>query len=103
MPPGGGQAPPIPDTARFKPKPGVIETDLERELVLLDPETREMFSLNATGRVVWRALSEHPVGALAARITEAFDVSRERAEEDVRRILAELREAGLIAPSSDAG
>lgn len=93
--------PPIPGTARFTRKPGVIETDLEKELVLLDPETREMFSLNPSGRLVWRALPEQPVAALATRITEAFDVSHERALEDVRRILAELREAGLITPSSD--
>jgi len=92
----------IPGTARFARKPGVIETDLERELVLLDPETREMFSLNASGRLVWRALPEHPVAELARQITEAFDVSHERALEDVLRILAQLREAGLIAPSSDA-
>jgi hypothetical protein len=102
VPPQGESVPPIPGTARFARKPGVIETDLEQELVLLDPETREMFSLNATGRVVWRALPEYPVVELATRITEVFDVSRERALEDVRRILAELREAGLIAPSSDA-
>jgi hypothetical protein len=94
--------PPLPDTARFTPKPGVIETDLEKELVLLDPETREMFSLNATGRTVWRALPDHPVAAIATRITAAFDVSRERALEDVWRILADLRAAGLITPSGDA-
>jgi hypothetical protein len=103
MTPQDQSRPPIPDTARFDRKPGVIETDLEHELVLLDPETREMYSLNATGRLIWRALPEHPVAALADRVTEAFDVARERALEDVRRILAELREAGLIAPSGDAG
>ena len=102
MAPQGEHVPPIPDTARFDRKPGVMETDLERELVMLDPETREMFSLNSTGRLVWRALTGQPVAALATRITEAFDVTRERALEDVRRILAELREAGLITPSSDA-
>jgi hypothetical protein len=93
---------PISDTARFKPKPGVVETDLEKELVLLDPETREMFSLNATGRAVWRALPDQPVSAIATRIADQFDVTRERALEDVRRILAELRDAGLITASGDA-
>ena len=92
----------IAETARYKPKRSVIETDLEAELVLLDPETREMYSLNPVGRAIWRALSGHTVEALAGEITQAFDVEHDRALGDVRRILGELLEVGLIVPAGDA-
>jgi hypothetical protein len=95
--------PPIAETARFVRTAGVIETDLETELVLLDPATREMYSLNPTGRVVWRELPAHTVGGLADRLTDAFDVERDRALGDVRRVLADLLASGLVAPLADAG
>jgi hypothetical protein len=82
---------------RFTRKPGLIETDLERELVLLDPETRLMFSLNETGRAVWRALGESE-DELARRISGHFAIGLEAAREDVHRLLDDLARAGLIVP-----
>ena len=99
---GEARMAPIADTARFERKPSVIETDLETELVLLDPETREMYSLNPVGRVIWRQLSERTVSALAHHLTEVFDIAYDRALDDVRRLLAELLEVGLIVPANDA-
>jgi len=93
----------IAETARYEPKRSVIESNLEAELVLLDPETRQMYSLNPVGRAIWRALPERTVAALADEITRQFDVERERALEDVRRILGELLGVGLILPARDAG
>ncbi|MFI5281248.1 MAG: PqqD family protein [Gemmatimonadales bacterium] len=86
---------------RFAPKPGLIETDLERELVLLDPETRQMFSLNETGRIVWRALGDDE-DELARRLSTHFQAALEDARADVRRLLDELARAGLIVPRADA-
>jgi hypothetical protein len=80
---------------RFTAKPGLSETDLERELVLLDPETRLMFSLNETGRAVWRALGESE-DELARRLSGRFATAFEAAREDVRRLLDDLARAGLI-------
>ena len=79
----------------------VIETDLGHELVLLDPETQEMFSLNETGRCIWRTL---PAGEapLIAALVAAYDVSPAAAEADVRRLLTELLDAGLIEVRGDA-
>ncbi len=75
--------------------PGVVETDLGDEVVLLDPHTRAMFSLNATGRVVWQYLDEG-TEAITARLVGQFEVSGERARSDVALVLADLRSAGLI-------
>lgn len=81
---------------RYRPREGVIETDLDDELVLLDPDTQQMYSLNETGRWLWRRLPESPK-ALAQGLAESFAVGLEQARNDVAELLAELREAGLLA------
>jgi PqqD family protein of HPr-rel-A system len=80
----------------YRANPDVIETDLGEELILLDPRTQEMFSLNATGRAVWRALPAPDEAAIAAAVAESFDISPARAEADVRTLLQQLAEAGLV-------
>lgn len=90
----------------LRANPAVVETDLVDELVLLDPTTREMFSLNAAGRIVWRALGESADGArelAIARITEAFDVDAAVAAADVDALLGRLVDAGLVEalPTAD--
>ncbi|HXV86071.1 MAG TPA: PqqD family protein [Gemmatimonadales bacterium] len=94
---------PMTDRARFAAKPGVIATDLEQEMVLLDPETQEMFRLNRTGRDVWLHLSLADVAGLAGGLTQRFSVGREQAHQDVRVLLGELLEAGLILPVAERG
>jgi hypothetical protein len=89
------------DTDRFTPTPGLLSTDLEGEFVLLDPASRQMFSLNATGRVVWRAIPDHDVNGLVQCVTVAFAVGHARALEDVRSLLEGLLDAGLISSLGD--
>jgi hypothetical protein len=80
----------------YQPKQGVIETDLEDELVLLDPETREMFSLNSSGRLIWNNLATCDVSGLASVLREHFKVDNEQASHDVIQLIAELHKANLI-------
>jgi hypothetical protein len=85
----------------YRVNAAVIETDLSEELILLDPATREMFSLNAAGRVVWRALAEGGGRELAvARLMETFEVEARAAEADVDTLLARLAAAGLVEATS---
>ena len=90
----------------YRRNPAVIETDLPDELILLDPVTREMFSLNATGRIVWQALAEGARGRELAieRIAAAFEVDPEVAGSDVDTLIARLAASGLVdRASEDAG
>lgn len=91
-------APARPD--RYARRAGVIETDLGAELILLDPATGEMFSLNDVGRLIWRALDDAPLEAIVARVVEAFEVSPEVAEADARALVRQLLEAGLIVAAA---
>ncbi len=89
----------IAESSRFAGRADVIATDLETELVLLDPATREMFSLNPAGRLVWQELARCTIGELADRVTAVFDVDRPRARADVRQVVADLAAVGLIVPA----
>jgi hypothetical protein len=93
--------PPLPP-GPYAPLPSIIETDLEHELILLDPVSQEMFSLNETGRAIWRALPGRTVPDVAAELTRHFDVAREEADAEVRALVGRLLEARLIAPAHDA-
>ena len=73
----------------------VVVTDLEDELVLLDPGTVEMYSLNTIGRLVWLNLPDSPAG-IVGKVTESFDVSAEQALSDVQELLSTLSGMNLV-------
>ena len=81
---------------RYQPNPSVIETELPGELILLDPETQEMFSLNESGRAVWRAIVGRTVREAAELLGADYEVESETAESDVRGLVARLVGAGLL-------
>jgi sensor domain CHASE-containing protein len=79
-------------------KPGVIETDLDDELVLLDPKTQGMFSLNNTGRVIWHGLKNaESLETIAQKLEQQFTVTLEQAQTDASTLISELETAGLIS------
>jgi hypothetical protein len=89
----------------YQPNPSVIETELPGELILLDPETQEMFSLNESGRAVWRAIPGRSIGEVAELLSAEYEVEAEAAEADVRGLVARLTGAGLlrVAAARDDG
>jgi hypothetical protein len=85
-------------TRTYTLKPGVIETDLDDELVLLDPKTQAMFSLNNTGRVVWQGLKNaESLETIAQTLEGQFTVTLEQASLDAQALTSELEKAGLIS------
>lgn len=66
--------------------------------LLVDPNGRELFTLNVVGSMVWEALDEHhDVGALAEHLGPRLDgVGRATLETDISAFLDELRTAGLV-------
>ncbi|MEX2980345.1 lasso peptide biosynthesis PqqD family chaperone [Streptomyces sp. C36] len=79
-------------------KPGVLLTETEYGLALLDQESAEYWTLNPTAAVVLRTLldGDGPERAVEILTTRYEDVDAELAAEDVGRIVGELRDAGLI-------
>ncbi|MGH7576831.1 MAG: PqqD family protein [Longimicrobiales bacterium] len=87
----------------YKAERDVISTDLGHEIILLDPASGEMFSLNETGRSVWLALPASSVEQIAASLSARFDVTMDRARNDVRSLLHALEQAGLIQTQCENG
>ena len=78
--------------------PRITERKVEDEIFLVNPESDELYHLNATGAVLWRLFAE-PTSAEDALtiLCEAFpDVSRDRIEADVSELIGDLVEHDLL-------
>ncbi|MFI1286783.1 lasso peptide biosynthesis PqqD family chaperone [Streptomyces sp. NPDC020858] len=81
-------------------KPGVLLTETEYGMALLDQKSAEYWTLNPTAAVVLRELLDgHTAERAAAALVERYeDVDTEVAAQDVVSIVEDLRSAGLITP-----
>ncbi|MGW1378876.1 lasso peptide biosynthesis PqqD family chaperone [Streptomyces sp. NPDC002446] len=79
-------------------KPGVLLTETEYGVALLDQESAEYWTLNPTAAIVLQTLMDGHGTERAVEIltTRYDDVDVELATEDVGRIVGELRSAGLV-------
>jgi len=80
---------------------GVIDYELDNEIVLFIEERGELLRLNLTASLVWRGLqSGIPVGDIIDLIVQTCGVKRKDVERDVSSLIAALREVGaLVSPS----
>lgn len=76
---------------------GVITKEVGDELVLLDVERGVYYGLHEVSARIWQLLGAgESVGTTMERLLEEYDVERETLEQDVARLIGELREAGLV-------
>ncbi len=86
---------PFPRSAR--PAPGVFTSEVDGELVLLEPRGGRYFGLDRVGLAFWEAIVASPDLARAQRLlSQRFDVDPSRLDEDVRRLVDRLEDAGLL-------
>jgi PqqD family protein of HPr-rel-A system len=79
-------------------RPGVVTADTEYGMALLDQNSGEYYTLNPTAALIVRTLLDGTSRQQAVTtLTDRYDVSAEQVEEDITRILAELRTAKLLA------
>ncbi len=83
---------------RIKPDPEVVITELEdKDAVLLHLGTKMYFTLNDTGLRIWQMLSSGLTpGEICKKLPEEFDVSPEKAEEKVLKLIGELINEKLV-------
>jgi len=82
---------------------GVNYEIIEGRAVVIDPDGRELITLNEVGTLIWEHLDgERDVPALVDELLTEFDgVTREQFERDVRAYLDELRDVGILeAPTA---
>lgn len=83
---------------RYRIPAHVIHTRTPRGGVVLDPETKTYFELNAAGDLLWRCLGAAPKGhdALVDALCAEFEVDLDVAKVDVQAWLSELTSLRLI-------
>lgn len=70
---------------------------VEEELVLLQTETGQYFSLNSTGARIWQLLGESSdLGWVHEALTRAFPVDAEELRRDLNELVDELEAARLV-------
>ena len=67
------------------------------QTLLLGPGVGTLYTLNATGQLVWRRLRRRaPVPAIVEAVRRAFGIPPARATRDVRRFLVGLEARGFV-------
>ena len=76
---------------------GLLEAEVDGELVALDVDQGTCYGFNATATRIW-ALIEEPkrVSELRDALLEEFDVDADTCQEQLAELLGELEKDGLI-------
>ena len=79
----------------------VMEYKLEDELTLYDSWTEAVHILNTTAASIWRLCDgTNRVADIAGQFAQVYDLESAVAEADVREILGQFSEAGLLLEHS---
>ena len=79
------------------PKSSVIETEINEEISLYDPETDAVMVLNATASDIWRLSDgEHTFPQIAELLAKAYQVEAKDIEKDVEATVNQFMENGFL-------
>lgn len=89
-------------STKVSPDANVVFTEMENgESVLLHLGTNEYFSLNETGTLIWKGISDdRNLGEIGKELEETFDVTNEQATQSVKRLVDELVAQKLVSVKS---
>ncbi len=93
--------------AVYGPSDGVVAREIEGEIVIVplragigDLED-ELYSLNETGRDVWRRLDgARTLDQVVESLAADYDASRDEIDRDVRGLVAELLRRGIVSAAT---
>jgi hypothetical protein len=99
----------MPDAVRgevvYAPSDAIVAREIEGEIVIV-PLTAgvgdledELYSLNETGKDVWRLLDGRTLDEVVEALTADYDASREEIDRDVHGLLEELLRRDIIRPA----
>jgi len=76
---------------------GLTWREIDDEVVALDVETATYLSANASGRLLWRSLSQGATREeLVSCLVAEFEIDAERAGADVDAFIGDLSQRGLL-------
>lgn len=79
----------------WTPSADLLVTDLDDELILMDPGSAEMYSLNGSGRVLWQALPATDA-TLEELLCRTYGLDAIQARADLAVWLADMQRRALI-------
>jgi hypothetical protein len=87
----------------FAVAPAVAHREVDGMLLVLAAGDEELSAFNETGALVWRGIVRgHPLDRIAGALARRYRIPRAEAMDDVRALVAELRERGLVVPRAAA-
>ena len=83
---------------RYKRKAGVSETEIDDGVFLVEPQSQEIYFLDAISRGLWRLMGEaSSLEDLQRAVREAFpDQAPAEVDRDVAAAIGEMTERGLL-------
>lgn len=86
------------------PAADILSQELDGETVILDLDREHYFGLDATGTRVWQLISEtRDLGEVLRVLQDEFDADETTLIHDLRRIVTDLTQAGLITVTPPVG
>lgn len=71
--------------------------EIDDEVIILDSNTQEYFTINQVGKDIWELLSkELTLEEVVTELMEIYDISKEQLETDVKNFIEALNQKGLI-------
>lgn len=90
-------------TSRVTSAPRVLKRELDGEAVLLNLDNESYYGLDRVGTQMWILLtSGETIASTIEHLQREYDVASDRLEIDVRKLLSELHQEGLIQISDEA-
>lgn len=78
-------------------RPGLIEAEVDGEIVALHVDNGQCYGFNTTATVIWRMIEQpQSVEAIRDALVGEFDVEPEVCETQLTELLGELERDGLI-------
>lgn len=75
----------------------LMEAEVGDEIVALDAQNGQCFGFNSVAASIWRALAQpRTFEELKQALLDEYDVETERCSEDLRAMLREMSDKGLV-------
>ena len=89
----------VASTDRLAVHPSVISRELSGETVLLHLESGVYYGLDRVATRIWQLLQQgRTIANVCEAMLEEYDVEQNVVQQDVARLVGELRERGIVVP-----
>lgn len=85
------------EAAALRRSDEILTSDINGEMVLLNPETGDCYSLSGVGAMLWQLVADpSTIDQIVEGVCARFDVDPDVARSDAEKFLEELIDEGLV-------